>query len=95
MRNFRKHRLSAGRRRSTSRRNFLRLERLETRLALAAVATNDFFHDLIDRPDPGAQLGPADWLLAPVTRRRRVSQHLPHRLASQPELPGRFELAHL
>jgi VCBS repeat-containing protein len=50
MRKFSKNRLSPRRRRSTSRRNFLRLERLENRLALAAVAANDFFHDLIDQP---------------------------------------------
>jgi large repetitive protein len=39
-------------RRSTDRRNFLRLERLEHRLALATapVAVNDFYHDLVDQP---------------------------------------------
>jgi VCBS repeat-containing protein len=41
------------RRRSTSRKNFLRLERLEDRLALATaspVAVNDFYHDLVNQP---------------------------------------------
>ena len=46
-------------------------------------------------PDPGVQLRPAHRLLPPVARRHRVPQHLPHRLASQPELPGRLAFAHL
>src|SRR3954470_2679147 len=52
MRSFLKNRLS-NRSRSTSRRHFLRAERLEARLALAtasAGAVNDFYHDLIDQP---------------------------------------------
>jgi VCBS repeat-containing protein len=54
MRTSRNNRLTT-RRRCTSRKNFLRLERLENRLALATVAANDFFHDLVDQPlDIGA-----------------------------------------
>src|SRR3954470_6171023 len=52
MRSFLKNRLS-NRSRSTSRRHFLRAERLEARLALATaspVAVNDFYHDLVDQP---------------------------------------------
>jgi VCBS repeat-containing protein len=51
MHSFSKNRLSA-RRRTTNRRNFLRLERLENRLALATapIAMNDFYHDLVDQP---------------------------------------------
>jgi VCBS repeat-containing protein len=40
-------------RRTTNRKNFLRLERLEDRLALATaspVAVNDFYNDLVDQP---------------------------------------------
>ena len=52
MRSFRKTRQS-DRRHSTSRRNFLRVERLEVRWALATaspVAVNDFYHDLVNQP---------------------------------------------
>jgi large repetitive protein len=51
MRKFSKNRLSASRR-SINRRNFLRVERLEARLALATapVAYNDFYTSLIDQP---------------------------------------------
>ena len=40
------------RRRSTDRRNFLKLERLEDRLALASVpiAVNDLYHTPVDEP---------------------------------------------
>ncbi len=44
---------SSDRRRSTFRKNFLRVERLEDRLALATaspVAINDFYHDLVNQP---------------------------------------------
>jgi hypothetical protein len=51
--------------------------------------------DLIDRPDPGAQLGPAHGLLPPVAGWHCIQQHLPHSLASQPELPGHLALTHL
>src|SRR5579863_8475276 len=51
--------------------------------------------DLIDGRDPGVQFRPAYWLLPPVAGWHRVAQHLPHRLASQPELPGRFAFAQL
>ncbi len=53
------------------------------------------FQDLVDDPDPGVQLGPAHRLLPPVARWHRVPQHLPHRLASQPELLGRLAFTHL
>jgi hypothetical protein len=53
------------------------------------------FQNLIDGPDPGAQLGPTYGLQPPVTRWHCVPQHLPHCLARQPELPGRLALAHL
>jgi len=52
MRNAGKNRMS-DRRRTTSRKNFLRLERLESRYALATaspVAVNDFYHDLVNQP---------------------------------------------
>jgi VCBS repeat-containing protein len=51
MRSFRKTRQSD--RQSTSRRDFLRVERLEVRWALATaspVAVNDFYHDLVNQP---------------------------------------------
>jgi hypothetical protein len=53
------------------------------------------FQDLIDGSDPGVQLGPAYRLLTPISRRHCIPQHLPHRLASQPELLGRLALTHL
>src|SRR6478736_5508792 len=52
MRNAGKNRMS-DRRRTTNRKNFLRLERLESRYALATaspVAVNDFYHDLVNQP---------------------------------------------
>ena len=51
MRNAGKTRMSE-RRRTTNRKNFLRLERLESRYALTAspVAMNDFYHDLVNQP---------------------------------------------
>src|SRR5947207_15547489 len=52
MRTFRKTRVS-DRRRSIFRKNFLRVERLEARLALATaspVGVNDFYHDLVNQP---------------------------------------------
>ena len=54
-----------------------------------------FFQDLVDGPDPGAQLRPTRWLLPPVSGWHRVPQHLPHCLASQPELPGSLAFTHL
>ena len=51
MRSFRKTRQSD--RQSTSRRDFLRVERLEVRWALATaspLAVNDFYHDLVNQP---------------------------------------------
>jgi hypothetical protein len=53
------------------------------------------FQDLIDSPDPGTQLGPAHGLQPPVAGWHRISQHFPHCLASQPELPGRLAFTHL
>ena len=46
-------------------------------------------------PTHGVQLRPAHRLLPPIAGRHRVPQHLPHRLASQPELPGRLAFTHL
>jgi len=51
--------------------------------------------NLIDGPDPCVQLRPPRWLLPPLPWRHRISQHFAHRLARQPELPGRLALAHL
>jgi hypothetical protein len=68
---------------------------LRWRVALFFAAGLVVFQDLVDGSDPGVQLGPAHRLLAPVTGRHCVPQHLPHRLASQPELLGRLALAHL
>src|SRR5262249_27983422 len=51
--------------------------------------------DLIDGAHPGVQLRPAHGLLSTVAGRSRVTQHLPHRLASQPELLGCLALTHL
>ena len=46
-------------------------------------------------PVQASSLGRRAGLLPPVARRHRVPQHLPHRLASQPELLGRLAFAHL
>jgi hypothetical protein len=53
------------------------------------------FQDLIDGSHPSVQLGPTYRLLPPVAGRHCVPQHLPHCLASQPELPGRLAFTHL
>ena len=57
MRTVQKTQLS-DRHRSTFRKNFLRVERLEDRLALSTaspVAVNDFYHDMVNQPlDIGA-----------------------------------------
>jgi hypothetical protein len=53
------------------------------------------FQDLVDGPEPGAQLGPAHGLLPPVAGWRRVPQHFPHCLAGQTELPGHLAFTHL
>ncbi len=46
-------------------------------------------------PTQASSFGPARRLLPPIARRHRIAQHLPHRLASQPELLGRLAFAHL
>src|SRR5580704_17264150 len=59
---------------------------LSTRPALV------LFQNGVDGSLPRAQLRAPDRLLPPIPRWRWIRQHLPHRLAGQPELPCHFAL---
>ena len=48
----------------------------------------------MDGSHPGVLLGPVHGLLPSLAGRNRIQQHLPHCLASQPDLPGRLEFTH-
>ena len=52
------------------------------------------FQDGVNHPGEGLKLGPAGWVLAPVTWRYRPGQHLAHRVPVQAKHPGRFPNAH-
>ena len=51
------------------------------------------FKDRVDHGQPRPQLGTLDRLLSLIARWHRILQHLPNRLAGQPELPGYRSLA--
>ena len=52
------------------------------------------FQDPVDDAGEGLQLGAPGRILSPVTRRRRIGQHLAHRVPVQTEHPSRLPDAH-
>ena len=64
------------------------------RVALLPGDLSVSFQYAVNHPGEGRKLGPSGWVLAPVSWRRRVGQHLAHRVPVQAEHPGGFPNAH-